>query len=248
MNRPVPAARAAASRLSVPVVRSWLVTAKSLSKLRKSFSALSEVIWWMMTSGLARPTAVSTASASRPSTMTGVAPSRRISVSLTADRVVPVTSWPAAVSNGTRRCPMTPAAPATNTRMMAPFPAFYSLRHLRQGTPAACDTPAPAPAGPRSELADDPGQRGDALGDGAFADRRVPEDQAAGARVRDAVRPHRVEADARPPGRGDHRGLVQVRRQPGDQVQPGRDAVRLEPQPGRERLARRSGVDDVLGR
>ena len=38
-----------------------------------------------------------------------------------------------------------------------------------------------------SHLADDAGQPGDALRDGLLVNRRVPEDQAAGTRVRDAV-------------------------------------------------------------
>ena len=58
----------------MPLLRSSLVTANSLSKLRKLFMLVSAVIWWMITSGCAAVTALSTASRSSPSTMTGVAP------------------------------------------------------------------------------------------------------------------------------------------------------------------------------
>jgi hypothetical protein len=52
--------------------------------------------------------------------------------------VVAVTSWPRATSCGTRRRPMTPVPPATNTRMTITFLITLSLA-LRHRRPAVCD-------------------------------------------------------------------------------------------------------------
>jgi len=91
MTRLVPAAAAAASRLSVPRVRSSLVAANTRSsrlRLRRSASA---VISCTITSGLAASTAAVTASRSSPSTITGAAPASRSSFTLPAVLVVAVT-------------------------------------------------------------------------------------------------------------------------------------------------------------
>src|SRR6516164_3389781 len=74
----------------------------------------------MITSGCAAVTALSTASRSSPSTITGVAPWFLSWLALSADRVLAVTSWPAAVRLGTRYWPITPVAPATKTRIVVP--------------------------------------------------------------------------------------------------------------------------------
>ena len=102
----------------MPWLRSSLVTANSLSKLRKLRMLARAVIWCTTTSGCAAPTASSTAWRSRPSTMAGVAPALFSWAALAGERVVPVTSWPAATRLGMRYWPMTPVAPATKTRMM----------------------------------------------------------------------------------------------------------------------------------
>ena len=122
MTRLVPAAAAAASRLSVPVVRSSLVTAKSRSRWRGARMSPSAVIWWMITSGAAARTAAITASRSSPSSTAGSAPAARSGAALPGVRVVAMTWRPAATSPGTRCRPSAPVAPVTKTRMM------FSLR------------------------------------------------------------------------------------------------------------------------
>jgi hypothetical protein len=69
-----------------------LVTANSLSKLRKLLMLARAVIWCTITSGCAALTASSTARRSRPSTMTGLAPAACSLAALPVERVVPVTS------------------------------------------------------------------------------------------------------------------------------------------------------------
>ena len=62
--------------------------------------------------------------------MAGVAPALFSWLALAGERVVPVTSWPAATRLGMRYWPMTPVAPATKTRMIrVPFlcPVAYVL-------------------------------------------------------------------------------------------------------------------------
>jgi hypothetical protein len=80
---------------------------------------VSAVIWWMMTSGCAAVTAVSTAWRSSPSTMTGVASWSFRRLALAGERVPAVAWWPAEIRPGTRYRPITPVAPATKTRMMS---------------------------------------------------------------------------------------------------------------------------------
>src|SRR5277367_4772631 len=71
----------------------------------------------MMISGFASKTAFARASASNTSTTTGCAPKSRRNSSLSGERVVPHTEWPAARRSGVSRRPMTPAAPARNIRL-----------------------------------------------------------------------------------------------------------------------------------
>ena len=92
MTRRVPAWEAAASRLSVPLVRSSFVTANSLSGLRKPRMPASAVISCTITSGAAARTAAITASRFNPSTTTGSAPASRSCATLPGVLVVAVTS------------------------------------------------------------------------------------------------------------------------------------------------------------
>src|SRR4249919_1203986 len=162
MKRRTPAAAAAASRWSVPWVRSWLVTANIRSKWRRSEPPASDVIWWTTASGSARATASPTAIASRPSTTTGSAPSSRSRAALAGLLVDAVTWCPCATSWGSSCCPMAPAAPATKTRMMPPCPVppapLRAARTLRRGTAPARDiraasAPAAVTGGRRGGLA-----------------------------------------------------------------------------------------------
>src|SRR6266566_560011 len=143
MKRRAPAAAAAASRWSVPWVRSRLVTVNIRSKWRRSKPAASDVIWWTTASGSARATASPTAMASRPSSTTGSAPSSRSRAALAGLRVDAVTWSPCATSWGSSCCPMAPAAPATKTRMMPPLSVvpgpLRAARTLRRGTASARD-------------------------------------------------------------------------------------------------------------
>src|ERR1700730_3926076 len=101
----------------------------------------SAVIWCTITSGCASLTASSTARRSRPSTMTGVAPAACNAAALAVERVVPVTSWPAATRLGTRYWPIAPVAPATKTRMISyPFLRRVFLCPLRRSHPRGRDT------------------------------------------------------------------------------------------------------------
>ena len=92
MTRRVPARFAAASRLSVPLARSSLVTANSLSGLRRLRMSASAVISCRITSGAAASTAAITASRSRPSRTTGSAPASRNCPTFPGVLVVAVTS------------------------------------------------------------------------------------------------------------------------------------------------------------
>ena len=92
MTRRVPARFAAASRLSVPRVRSSLVAANTLSGLRRLRRPASAVIWCTITSGAAARTAAITASRSSPSTITGSAPASRNRATFPGVLVVAVTS------------------------------------------------------------------------------------------------------------------------------------------------------------
>src|SRR4029077_11902144 len=80
-----------------------------------------------------------------------------------------------------------------------------------------------------SQPGDDARQDVDALRDGLLADGGVAEDEAAGARVADPVGRDALDADPGPGRLLAHGRLVQAWRQPGDQVQAGGHAGRLEP-------------------
>ncbi len=118
-NFVAPTAVAAASRLSVPSVRSRFVPANASSRLRRLPRSDSAVAWWTTTSGPASDTAFPTATASRTSSTRGSAPRARRSSTLPGDRVVPTTWWPLARSSGTSRLPITPVAPATKILMIS---------------------------------------------------------------------------------------------------------------------------------
>ncbi len=92
MIRRVPARAAAASRLSVPWVRSSFVAANAWSGLRRLRMPASAVIWCTTTSGAAARTAAITASRSSPSRITGSAPAPRNCATLPGVLVVAVTS------------------------------------------------------------------------------------------------------------------------------------------------------------
>src|SRR5215475_14029137 len=119
MTRRVPARAAAASRLSVPRVRSSLVTANALSRLRRLRSPATAVIWCTITSGAAAATAA------------GSAPAARTRATLPAALVAAVTSWPAATRPGTRNRPSAPVAPMTNTRITFPSPWCFPCHQVR---------------------------------------------------------------------------------------------------------------------
>ena len=91
MTRRVPAAAAAASRLSVPLVRSSLVAANTRSSWLRLRMLASAVIWCTITSGAAACTAAITAARSSPSTTAGSAPAARSCPALPGDLVVAVT-------------------------------------------------------------------------------------------------------------------------------------------------------------
>ena len=92
-------------------------------------SPLRAVSSWTITSGSVSATAPATASGSTASATTGQAPRARSMSVLAGDRVMAITSWPAAASRGTSWVPIAPVAPATNTFMGASFPI-----HLRADT------------------------------------------------------------------------------------------------------------------
>ena len=114
-----PVASAAASKWSVPSARNRMVLAPNRSGCLKlglpACVKASAVIWCTIASGRARATASPTDAASNPSITTPSAPSSFTRPSLAALVVVAVTWWPRATSCGTRRRPIAPDPPATNT-------------------------------------------------------------------------------------------------------------------------------------
>ena len=80
-------------------------------------SVARSVSWLTTTSGSASATARATAAASNASATTGVAPACSMAAALAGVRVMPVTSWPAAISAGTSPRPTAPVAPATKILM-----------------------------------------------------------------------------------------------------------------------------------
>src|SRR5918995_993991 len=133
MNRFTPVARAAASRISVPAVRSSFVRANQSSNRRRSGSRARALIWWMTASGSARATASPTPTASRPSTTTGSAPSARSPSSLSWSVVVAVTWCPRATSCGVSRRPIAPLPPARSTRIVRSFHSSWSTSQDERG-------------------------------------------------------------------------------------------------------------------
>ena len=92
------------------------------SCLRKSIRSGRAVSWCTTTSGAASTIAARSASASKTSTTAARAPAARTASALSSERVMPVTSWPAAISFGTSGRPIAPLAPAMKT-LIAPPPA-----------------------------------------------------------------------------------------------------------------------------
>src|SRR5215213_1238771 len=124
-NRRTPASRAAASSASVPLVRSSLVLASVLSRLRLNFTFASAVAWCMIAPGWFSSTAVRTARGSSRSSISGFAPSVRSRSALAGELWVPITSWPASINWGTSRLPIAPLPPVTKTRIVT-FLWFWS--------------------------------------------------------------------------------------------------------------------------
>lgn len=85
------------------------------------------VIWITIVSGRAAATASPTDTASSPSITTPSAPSCSSSPNLPGLVVVAVTWCTRATSCGTRRHPMTPLPPATNSRMTSPLNPVLAL-------------------------------------------------------------------------------------------------------------------------
>src|SRR5690348_6630899 len=114
-NRGVVAAAAAASRFRVPSRRIRSFADRYVcSCVRSSGRSVSSLT---ITSGPKSPTAARSAFRSKTSQTTGSAPSRLSASTFSGERVRPATSWPAATRRGTSRTPITPLAPATNTRI-----------------------------------------------------------------------------------------------------------------------------------
>src|SRR5215203_4670652 len=84
----------------------------------------------MMASGFAATTAHRSASASNASTATPRVPSASMVAIFLADRVVPVTVWPASRRNFNNGSPITPVAPATKT-FISPDPLCRRRMNLR---------------------------------------------------------------------------------------------------------------------
>src|SRR5436190_10364692 len=121
------APRAASRRFRVPSVRSRFVGARSCATLR-GFTRLGiAVIWWTTASGAAAPTARASDSRSKTSHAAMSAPARARIASPSRERAMAVTACPASSRTGTSARPMTPVAPATNTRMGTPLSARATL-------------------------------------------------------------------------------------------------------------------------
>jgi hypothetical protein len=141
-----PVASAAASKWSVPSLRSRLVMAKK----RSAFLGLSlpacaterAVISFTITSGRAAATASPTNIASSPSITMPSAPSCSSSPNLAALVVVALTWCPRVTNCGTSRRPITPVPPATNTRMASrPFTGTSSHHYDETARhPVTCQT------------------------------------------------------------------------------------------------------------
>src|ERR1700726_2916648 len=84
----------------------------------------------MTTSGRAATTAFRKADESKTSTTAALAPWALRCPAFSADRVDPVTSWPAATSIGTKRRPIAPVAPAR--KIFTRFPSLRSFQPLQR--------------------------------------------------------------------------------------------------------------------
>jgi hypothetical protein len=107
----------------MPSVRRRFVIANARSNRRGLKFGGIAVSSCTITSGAASATARLTACASNASSTAGVAPAASIARARSGDLVVPTTSWPRRTSAGTSFDPIAPVAPATNTRIAAPFMA-----------------------------------------------------------------------------------------------------------------------------
>ena len=103
----------------VPVYRSFFL---------KSMRSGRDVSWWITTSGAASSIAVRSASRSNTSATAARAPAARTASARSSERVMPVTSCPAATSFATSGLPIAPLAPATNTLMGAPPAPCLSIQ------------------------------------------------------------------------------------------------------------------------
>src|SRR5665213_404211 len=112
--RRTPADFAATTRLRVPSTRSRALRSRPASYPGVPGAHGRSVSWWMMTCGRAISTVCINFTASNTSTTTGSTPSAISAATLSAERVVPTTLWPAARKSGVRRRPIAPPAPAKN--------------------------------------------------------------------------------------------------------------------------------------
>ena len=115
-TRRAPVASAASTRTRVPSVRTRLFASNTLGSAQ-SIRGGSEVSWWITASGEASAMAARTPSASNTSQTTGSAPTASSCAARRTERVIAVTSCPASSSCGTSGVPITPVAPARNTRI-----------------------------------------------------------------------------------------------------------------------------------
>jgi hypothetical protein len=116
-SRDTPASRAAAIRFAVPSRRSRDVVANCFSIVRKFSRSGIDVSWCTIASGAAARTAVTTESRSSASPLNGSTPAARNASAVAEERARPATECPPEINSGTSCRPITPLAPATNTRM-----------------------------------------------------------------------------------------------------------------------------------
>ena len=126
MKRLAPAAFAAATRLRVPSMRMRALRGYWAASCVSSNTRGKSVSWCMTMSGRAATTARFNPSASYTSATADVTPTALRSRAASTERVMPVTSWPAARKSGVNRRPMAPLAPARNS-----LTAIISRRTLR---------------------------------------------------------------------------------------------------------------------
>src|SRR6516225_9750299 len=123
-RRRAPLTLAAATRLAVPSVRIRAFSRSARSRSAPSSEERSSgrlVSWWRTISGREARTTRPSASRSKASTSTGVAPSARSGPVRDSVRVVPVTSCPARTRSFTSCWPMRPDAPARKMRAISGY-------------------------------------------------------------------------------------------------------------------------------